>query len=93
MAYRYDMRDKTPQQQAIVRARDAEGHTDAASIKPEGVNLSAKNKSEPLYLAIDMDHCPLHDCVLYQDLCGGCKFYIEFKLINGQRCINCGFKS
>ena len=93
MAYRYYMRDKTPQQQAIVRARDAEARSDTANTNTRGESQASKNTNKPIYLAIDMDLCPLHDCVLYQDLCGGCKFYKEFKLVNGQRCIDCGFKS
>ena len=91
MAYRFDMRNKTPQQQAIVRARDSKTQVDEINQSDLIEKTQKGNGTEPHFLAIDMDICPLRDCVIYQDLCGGCEFYRKFEIIDGQRCIKCGF--
>ena len=91
MAFRFDMRDKTPQQQAIVRARDSKKHVEEINQSDLIEKPRKANATELRILAVDMDICPLRDCVIYQNLCGGCEFYGKFEIIDGQRCIKCGY--
>ena len=91
MAFRFDMRGKTPQQQAIVRARDSKKHVEEINQSDLMEKPRKANVTELRILAVDMDICPLRDCVIYQTLCGGCEFYGKFEIIDGQRCIKCRY--
>ena len=66
MAYRFDMRNKTPQQQAIVRARDSKTQVEEINQSDLIEKTQKGNGTEPNFLAIDMYICTLRDCVIYQ---------------------------
>ncbi len=94
MAFRFDMQNKTPQQQIIVAKRDAEDRRireATAKKKTESKPLGIAN-SNILLLVIDKDTCPIQDNVIMKQQCSNCKHYNGFKIYNGHQCIRCSYK-
>lgn len=89
MAYRYDMRDKTPQQQAIVRAREQSKGTFVAegSIqKPIGEMRAVQQQ-----LILNNDLCPRLNSTIIADQCIECVHYQGSTVKDGNNCILCDY--
>lgn len=87
MAYRYDMRDKTPQQQAIGRARE---HS-------KDILISEGNPQKPMektsviqrLLIVNVDLCPELNITSIVDQCIECVHYKGVTVEAGNNCILC----
>ena len=49
------------------------------------------NENKGFPLKIDQDTCPDKDFILYHGSCTNCDYYLVFKLIDGDRYIQCSY--
>jgi hypothetical protein len=91
MAFRFDMKDKTPQQQAIVRARDARNSTGIPNEDATIAQRLNKQKADMNSLLIGADYCKKNYCVIQQKLCDGCESFERYVNINDQRHVECKY--
>lgn len=93
MAFRFDMKDKTPQQQIIVAKRDADAkRKQQEAHKKEVKSKMSDNTRNILLLVVDKDTCPDKDNIIYKQQCASCEYYKGFKIEDGQPCVECLYK-